>query len=130
MAHPNEELLRGGYEAFARGDLDAVRSLFSEDIAWHIPGRTPMSGDYRGHDEVFGFFGQVFELSGGTFSVEVHDILANDDHAVALVTEHAERPGRGTLDAKEAHVWHLAGGKATEFWGAPFDLHATEAFWS
>ena len=28
MAHPNEDLLRTGFEAFGRGDMDALRELF------------------------------------------------------------------------------------------------------
>ena len=32
MAHPNEELLRRGYEAFAAGDMDTVLSIFHPDI--------------------------------------------------------------------------------------------------
>ncbi len=28
MAHPNEELIRRGYDAFARGDMDTLRELF------------------------------------------------------------------------------------------------------
>ena len=26
MAHPNENLIRSGFDAFSRGDLDAVRA--------------------------------------------------------------------------------------------------------
>ena len=28
MAHPNEELVRRGYEAFAKGDMETLRELF------------------------------------------------------------------------------------------------------
>lgn len=129
MAHPNEVLLREAYAAFSKGDLETATAAFADNIRWHIQGTSPLSGVYVGHDEVMGFFADLFERSGGTFSVEVHDVLANDEHAVVLVRERAEREGR-TLAVTEAHVWHFGGGKATEFWGLSTDVAAVDEFWA
>src|SRR5207248_9197168 len=70
MTHANAELLRRGYDAFAHGDIPSVLGIFAEDIDWHVPGRSPLSGDFRGHHEVVGFFTKAMELSGGTLRVE------------------------------------------------------------
>jgi hypothetical protein len=35
MAHPNEELVRRGYEAFATGDMETLRELLDPEIVWH-----------------------------------------------------------------------------------------------
>ncbi|HXF56848.1 MAG TPA: nuclear transport factor 2 family protein [Actinomycetota bacterium] len=129
MAHPNEDLLRRGYEAFARGDLQTVGEVFADDIVWHVPGRGPLAGTYRGRDEVMGFFARLFDLSGGRFGLEVHDLLANDEHGVVLVVARGERAGK-TLEAYDVHVWHLRDGRAVEYWGHPFDLYAVDEFWS
>jgi uncharacterized protein len=94
MAHPNEDLLRRGYEAFGSGDINTVLALFDDDIAWHTAGSNQTSGDYRGHQEVLGYFGKLMELSGGSFHLDIHDIVANDTHGVALVTTHGERDGQ------------------------------------
>jgi hypothetical protein len=115
MTHPNEELLRNGYAAFAAGDLDTVQSLFSADITWHNSGSNQVSGDYRGHEAVLGMFGKIMESTGGSFRLDIHDILANDTHGVVLVTAHATRDGRD-VSVREANIWHMSGGKATEFW--------------
>lgn len=115
MAHPNEDLLRRGYAVFDSGDMNTVQALFDDDIAWHAGGSNQTTGDYRGHPEVMGFFGKVMELTGGTFRLEVHDVLANDTHGVVLVTFHAERDGQ-RVALRSADVWHLADGKATEHW--------------
>ena len=127
MAHPNEDLLRRGYEAFASGDINTVLSLFSHDIAWHAGGSNQTSGDYHGHQEVVGFFMKLIELSGGTFRLDVHDVLANDTHGVVLVTAHGERDGQ-PLAVREANIWHLADGKATEFWAFAEDQAAVNGF--
>ena len=47
--------------------------IFDPNIQWHVPGRSPLSGDYKGHDEVIAFFSKTRELSGGTFSIEINE---------------------------------------------------------
>jgi ketosteroid isomerase-like protein len=130
MAHPNEQRIRDGYVAFETGDFDAIRNdFFAPDIQWHVPGTSPISGDYSGQDEVFGFFAKLVELSGGTLKLEIHDVLANDEHGTALVTTTAEREGRSLSD-HTVHVFHLEDGKIVEFWGHAGDQYTTDEFWS
>lgn len=82
MSHPHEDTLRAIYEAFAKGDIETVMGLYTDDIEFHVSGRSPVSGSYSGKDEVLGLYGKLAELSGGTFRVEALDILANDEHGV------------------------------------------------
>ena len=56
-----------------------------------MPGRNPTAGDYTGHDEVVGFFQTMGELSGGTFNIEVNDVLDNGGDTVAMIV--TERTG-------------------------------------
>jgi uncharacterized protein len=127
--HPNLELLRRGYAAYGSGDMDTINELFADDVVWHIAGRSPLAGDYNGKEQVFGFFGRLQELSGGTSKVEVHDLLANDEHGVALVIESATRGGR-SHQGNATHVFHLRDGQVTEFWDAQIDQAAADEFWS
>jgi uncharacterized protein len=129
MTHPNEELMRKGYAAFAAGDLDTVRSLFSDDIVWHAPGRNLLSGDYVGADAVLGSFAKTFELTQGSFRIDIHDMVVNDDHVVALVKATADRNGKH-LEDNSVQVWHVKDGKATEQWLYPGDPYAADEFWS
>ena len=129
MTHPNAELLRGGYEAFAKGDIPGVLGIFAEDIAWHVPGRSPLSGDYRGHQEVVGFFTKAMELSGGTLRVEADEILADGERIIALTTVSAERNGR-SWSSPEVHVWRVQGGRAVTFREFQGDQEAEDRFWS
>lgn len=128
MAHANEEPIRRAYEAFGRGDVPAVLAEFADDIRWHVGGRSAVGGDYNGHQEVVSFFTKLMEGSGGTFRVDVHDVIASDDHVVVLTRETAQR-GDASLDGTHVHVWHVEDGKATEFWGAQFDQYAWDDFW-
>ncbi len=69
------------------------------------------------------------EMSGGTFSVETHDVLASDEHAVALFRVRGEREGK-TLDQPAVQVFHIEGGKVKEVWTHPLDQYAADEFWS
>jgi len=127
--HPNVELLRKGYAAYSSGDIEVLNDLFADDILWHVAGRSPLAGDYKGRDQVFGFFGKLMELSDGTAKIEVHDLLANDDHAVALVTGTATRNG-ASFTGQDVHTFHVRDGKVVEFWDSPVDQYAADEFWS
>jgi ketosteroid isomerase-like protein len=127
--HPNVELTRRGYEAFATGDLATLTELIADDVTWNVQGAGPLSGTYHGRDEVFGFFGRLAQETGGTFRLDVHDVLANDEHAVALCTLSASR-GSKSLEMPVANVSHVRGGKITEFWAATADPEASIDFWS
>lgn len=127
--HPNVELLRRGYEAYSSGDMDTINALFADDISWHVSGRNQLSGDYSGKNEVFAFFGKLMELSGGTSRLEVHDLLANDEHGVALVTGSATRDGRD-FSGHDVHVFHLREGRVVEFWDTPVNQGEADEFWS
>lgn len=129
MTHPNAEIIRRGYEAFGEGDLDAVLSIFDDAIRFYVPGSGALGGVYRGRDEVVGFFAKISELSGGTFRMELHDVLANDEHVVVLVRVRAER-GEKSFAGTEAHVWHVSGGKASDMWSLPTEQAASDEFWS
>lgn len=127
MLHANEDTLRTAYDAFAKGDVETVMGLLTDDIEYHIPGRSLLSGSYTGKDEVLGLFGKLMELSGGTFRIEVQDILANDEHGVTLTIERGQRDGK-TLQNRAVHVWDLQDGKCTKFQG--YNEEIWDKFWS
>ena len=130
MAHPNEDLVRRGFAAFATGNLDALRSeYFAADIVWHFPGRSPLAGDFTGVDAVIGWLGRSFELSGGTLNVALHDAVANDEHAVALTVVSAQRDGKSLHD-NSVQLFHVRDGKIAESWIHPWDAAAADEFWS
>lgn len=129
-AAANIEAVKRGYEAFQTGNLDLLRNeLFAPDIVWHSPGRNPLSGDYRGADDVIGLFVKQFELTDGTVKVELHDVLSSDDHAVALGTFSAERNGK-SIKEPYAHVFHITDGRVTESWIVDYDPYKGDEFFA
>src|SRR5436305_7066386 len=95
MAHPNEEIVRQAYKAFGEGDMDTLRSLFAPDAVHSARGNNPIAGDYKGVDDILGFYGKLFELSDGTFRAELESTKADgDDKIVATHRNKAERGGK------------------------------------
>lgn len=127
--HPNAEVVRRGYSAFANADMEGIQNLFADDVVWHVGGRSPLTGDYRGKEAVLGFLGDLVSQTEGTYRSEVHDVMASDTHAAALVRETAERQGK-KLDLNSVHLYHVANGRVTEGWFYPGDQYADDQFWS
>ena len=127
--HPNEVLLRKGYEAFANSDLEAVNALFADDVVFHTTGKNPLAGTYKGKDEVFGFLAQVISQTDGTYKAELHDVLANDEHSIALASVSATRNGK-SINYQQIAIYHVTNGAVTEGFFQSTDQYAEDAFWS
>jgi len=131
MSNDRIERMRRGYDAFARADLDAIREFFAPDVVWHSGGDNALSGDYKGIDEVFTYFGKIFELTGGDMQQEVHDLLASDKHAVAMTHVRASRPDGRRMDMNQVAIYHLdEQDRVTEGWILPEDAAAADEFFS
>jgi len=125
---PAAALVRRGYDAFAAGDIPAALEVFHPDIRWHVPGRSPLSGDYRGHAGVLDFFGRCLDLSAGTLRVVPNEILTSGERVVALTTVSAQRHGR-LWSSPEVQVWRVADGRAVEFIEYQGDQQTEDEFW-
>lgn len=128
MAHPNEGLVRSVYEAFGRGDMEGLFNTFTDDIVFHVPGNTPLSGDHRGKEQLSRFFQNVGERSAGTIRLEVHDVVGSDQHVVGLANISGQPKGQ-PLSYHVVHVWHVRDGKLAEMWEHP-EQAGFDAFWS
>lgn len=116
--HPNAKLVREGFEAFERGDMDWMNEHLSDDIVWHVGGNSKWAGSYEGKEKVLEFFmRQTQALGGSAPDVDIHDVLGSDDHVVALGTAKATSPHGRSAEWKYTQIFHVKDGKATEVWG-------------
>jgi len=67
--------------------------------------------------------------AGVTITYEIHDIVANDEHTIALGTATATRNGK-TLAYRTAEIYHIRDGKAVERWAFSDDTAASVAFFA
>ncbi len=128
--HPNATYVRTMFAAFKNADLPAIQATIPENAVWHFPGRRgKLAGSHRGRDAILGFLMNVAGLTGGTFHLELIDVVANDHHAVALFRGHGERDGK-VLDNPTCLKMRIENGKIVEIWEFVWDLYAVDDFWS
>jgi ketosteroid isomerase-like protein len=129
QAGANRRLLEELYGAFAAGDLEGVTACLHPDVAFHVPGTGVNAGDHVGIDAVLAFFGRAAALTDGTLRLDLRQVVAGDDVAVALATYRAERPGRRPLENRLAQVIEVSDGKIRECWFHSYDQYAVDEFW-
>ena len=130
MREENIALMKRGFEAFAKADLDTIRAMSAPDCVWLTPGTAQMKPEYKGIDDVVGYLTSLVTLTDGTFRTEPESFTADDRNRV-YVLEHitGERLGR-TLDTHVIHVFEVEFDKVvrtTEYASEPKKL---EEFWS
>ena len=129
MKHPNALLLEKLYSDFSKGDLAAVLEACADKVTFQVPGKSPLAGKYDKSTFGSGFVMKLMELSGGTIKVEVHDILASDQHGVVLATDKLTRNGK-PFEYRTVHVWRFEGGKPVAWYEYPRDLYQYDSVWS
>jgi ketosteroid isomerase-like protein len=128
-ARENADAIRSGYGSFNKGDIAALEGLFDAGAVWHTPGRSSLSGDFKGRDETFAHFGRLGQETGGQFSAELKDVVATDDIVVALHHDHGERNGK-TLDLDVSVAFRFEGSTVVEATEYHENLFAWDDFWS
>jgi ketosteroid isomerase-like protein len=109
------ERVRQAFDAFGRGDLQAVGDTFTEDVVWHGRGSTKFGKDFKGKQATLATimdYAQTYQ----DIKQDVHDILASDSHVAALVSSTVSRDTK-TYHDHQVFVFHVNdAGKVTEVW--------------
>lgn len=127
--HPNATLVRRGYDAFNTADIEAMGDVLAEDVVWHEPGRSVLAGDYKGGDQVLGLLRRLHDLSGGTFAVELIDLLVDAERVTAFQRLTGQR-GAMTLDTVDVVDFEIHRGRITEVTVYQSDTYAFDEFWA
>jgi uncharacterized protein len=109
--HPNVALYRKGMEAFDRGDIQGFADLIADDVVWHQLGAPTLRGKQAMAESIPGAGAVDWQIK-----TELHDVVGNDEHVIALVQAHATRGDGQTLDYRTAEIMHIRDGKLTERW--------------
>jgi ketosteroid isomerase-like protein len=119
--HPNVTLYRETMEMFMAGDQSAAEVL-ADDVVWHQIGAETLHGRQA-----------VLESMGGLddieFDVEIHDVVANDDHVIGLLVATIDA-GDGPFTYRSAEIAHVREGKVTERWAFSDDTQAIADYFS
>jgi len=128
MADSKEDIIRRGYKAFGEGDMETLGSLYSPNVVQSQPGNNQTSGEHNGVDNVMALYGKLFELSDGTFSVDLKSVKTQGDKVVSVHRATGKREGK-TLDADETIDFTFSGDKISRLDLTSADQAAEDAFW-
>ncbi len=123
--HPNAVILRQALEAFNRGEIQQFADIVADDVVWHqigepevVHGKQALAASMPGEGQV------DWEITA-----DVHDVIANDEHTIALVNATARRGGE-TFEYRTAEIVHFRDGKITERWAFSNDTAAIAKFFA
>ena len=125
----NLAVVRRGYEAFAKGDIETLKMLFAPNAIWHSVETGILPGNYQGVQFILEFFGRLAHETDGTVRAELQTLAASGDHVFALHRNLGKRKGR-TLDDKSVLLFKLDRGVVTEVAEFRFDQPAEARFWA
>jgi uncharacterized protein len=107
----NVDAAREAYEAFSRGDMDALREMFAEDAEWITSDELPLGGRTQGREAIIENFSQLPNY-WSEFSVEPDQYIDGGDDVVVHGTQHGKGDG-GSFDAPFLHLMHFENRKLT-----------------
>ena len=115
---------------YTDGDAGPVRAVLTDDIAWHVPGTSPIAGSYHGVDQVVGYMINRRVLADGTFRMHRLDVLTGLGSTVAVLTD-----GSATIAGVERRwstvgLYRLAGAQVAECRLLPFDQAEFDDIWT
>ena len=121
--HPNAKMVRDGLEAFNQRDMQAYADLVADDIVWHQIGGPDLHGKQA--------LAEQMTQNTGDYDIvaRVHDVVANDEHAIALVDATATHDGQ-EFHYRTAEIMHLRDGKLVERWAFSDDTEAIKRFFA
>src|SRR5262245_22399793 len=106
------------WNSLMAGDMETFAPLVAEHCVVHYPGNHFLSGDYVGRKTVVDLYSKLYRIGieQGTFVGELHDDMASEDHAAALIKYRIVlRPGL-EIEGEAVGVFHIENGEMVEYW--------------
>jgi uncharacterized protein len=106
------EMIRRGYEAFNRGDVDESLTIFDPEVVWHtyiVPG--PGGGTYHGHEGVRELWSDARRIFGDFKNIPEQMFDAGDRVVAFVRVEGVGTKSGAPVEARIAHVHTLRDGR-------------------
>jgi ketosteroid isomerase-like protein len=113
----NVDVVRKGYEAFGRGDINGLLAQLDPDVEWRTPGPAdlPTAGQRRGLDGVQEFF-QTLSGLVETLRFEPKQFIAQGDMVMVIGDDTSRVKATGTtLEIRFVHAFTVRNGKVVAF---------------
>lgn len=111
-----KDVVRGIYDAFAKGDLAGATQAFHEQIVWDYPGKPPYAeaAPYKGKQSIINNVFQKLAAEWDNFVVDPQVFIAEGSKVAVVCKETGKAKGTGKEISVEAvHVWTIENGRVT-----------------
>ncbi|HJZ60496.1 MAG TPA: nuclear transport factor 2 family protein [Gemmataceae bacterium] len=126
-AAANVALVEKMWECFRTGDTATLRTLFTPEVVYRMPGHHPIAGTKRGIEELFAFFS---ELTKTHIQVDLLKIGALADNQVVEM-HHGQGGVKGAvLDVVNCNIYTIHDGKIARVDCYNGDQHAIDNFFN
>ena len=105
-----KEIVLGGYQSFAEGDMEALGKIFHKDALIKVNGNHELSGEYHGFDDFLANFLTQLPIKYPNFNLDILNVTAEDDRVHVRVHYTADN-----LNAQSVHMFVVKDGLETEF---------------
>jgi hypothetical protein len=113
----HDKLMKEGAKALEAGRMNEYAAVHSDDLIFHVFGRSEVEGDYSGKRELLNIYDQFCQLVGGDkFSIDVHDTLTTVAHGIWLIQFFPNRDKSLEEHDTMYVVCHFNGGLISEAW--------------
>jgi ketosteroid isomerase-like protein len=119
-------VVRQAYAAYALGDRAPLWALLAPGVTFHVAGNHPLSGDYRGVEEVQGYLATMERLNGGTGGATLDTVIADESGNMVLLESTTRH---GDIERSIGHVLRFEGEQLVELWDNPADPPAEDRYW-
>lgn len=113
----NVDTAKAAYEAFGKGDMETLKSMFTEDATWQSSDELPAGGEVHGPDAIIAGFGEI-PNHWTSFSVTPEEFIDAGNWVTVRGTQAAGND-KGSFEAPFAHLMQFTDGKLVrgEFYG-------------
>jgi len=114
MAQDNVDVVQGAWDAFGRGDIDAVLEAIAPSAETRLPESLPWGGTYAGPDGFRDFLTKLGD-TWDQFSATPQKVLgADDNHVVVLAKTKGRTKAGATIEGKTIWIYQLRDGKIAD----------------
>lgn len=126
--HPNAGVLREFFAAFGEADTERMGRVVADGFVWHVPGTSPIAGEWRGVQGVMeGIRAIGMSLGDGNSGFELLEVAGNDRAAFSVHRDFYDGPGN-RFDLRYAVYARMEEGRIAEAWELPFDPHESDRY--
>jgi hypothetical protein len=104
--------------------------MWMDDIAWHVAGDGPPSGDHRGAESIFAYHRRVARLTDGTFRQQLVAVEGSKGPIVTAYVRTRAQRGSRSLDIPSLISFECCRMHIQRVVELPGDQEAWNRFWA